>query len=90
MQRFSVATWMLGAALAAGLLPGCADVIAEQGGVSADPRGASAPVRVDARADRRAYYAYSRSVWAICATGSVLLGTPLGDTTPSVISRRSR
>jgi len=64
MQRFTVATWILGAALAAGLLPGCADVIAEQGGVSMDPRGASSPVRVDTRADRRAYYAYSRSVWA--------------------------
>jgi len=29
-----------------------------------DPRGASSPVRVDTRADRRSYYAYSRSVWA--------------------------
>ncbi|MBP2673097.1 MAG: hypothetical protein H6Q85_3163, partial [candidate division NC10 bacterium] len=64
MRRFATATWILGAAFAAGLLPGCADVIAEQGRVSADPRGASAPVRGDTRADRRAYYAYTRSVWA--------------------------
>ena len=64
MQRFSVATWTLATTLAAGLLPGCAEVIAEQGGASAEPRGIAAPVRADTRADRRAYYAYTRSVWA--------------------------
>ena len=67
MGRYRTTRWISAASLAVALLPGCADVIAEQRSNRSDPRAAGATAvsaRGESRGDRRAYYAYSRSVWA--------------------------
>ncbi|HEX7513119.1 MAG TPA: hypothetical protein VF464_07075, partial [Candidatus Methylomirabilis sp.] len=62
MQRLSMAGWILTAALATGMLPGCAEVVAQQA-AGEGPAGAAgtrppAPAgRTNARTDWRAYYA---------------------------------
>ena len=69
MQRLSMAGWFLTAALVTGMLPGCAEVVAQQaaGEGLAGVAGTKPPApagRTNARTDWRAYYAYSRSIWA--------------------------
>ena len=67
MKRLSMAGWMLAAGLTVGLLPGCTEVVAQQAGGNPTESEGTKPSptrRVSERTDWRAYYAYSRGVWA--------------------------